>query len=344
MTVVVNGRFLAGTPTGLHRVSRALLDAAVDAGLDVEVVAPSANDQRVHRVVRMPPGAVGSQLWEQVLLPAVAGNRALLSLANTAPVLARRGVVMVHDLAPLVGPQWFAPRMQVYGRAVLAAARRAELVLTVSQWMAHELRAHGVTAPVAVVRNAVDPALHRADDVAVQRFLSDRGIEPPYLLFVGWADPRKDVATALAAHRLASASLPHRLVLTGHAHANFAPVTVPTVDSVVQLGYVDDDAMRILLSGATALLYPSRYEGFGLPPVEAWACGTPALVSDLPVLREATEDRAVYVPAGDVSAWADAMLCALRGEVAAPAPLTRTWADAGRELVEALRPLTGATP
>ena len=340
MSIVVNGRFLTGTPTGLHRVSRALLDAARAAGLNAEVVAPTASDPRVDRVLRMPPGGAGSQVWEQVLLPTAARRRPVLSLANTAPVLAARGIVLVHDLAPLVGPQWFAPRMAVYGRIVFAAARRAELVLTVSQWMAEQLRERGIGAPVAVVRNAVDDSLRPSADSDVQRFLTSRGIEPPYLLFVGWADPRKDVATALAAHRLAASSLPHRLVVTGHAHPNFAPIAMPTMDSVVSLGYVDDEAMRLLLSGAAGLVYPTRYEGFGLPPVEAWACGTPSLVSDLPVLRETTEGRAVYVPPGDVSAWAEAMLAALRGEVAAPAPLRRTWSEAGRELVDLVAPLS----
>lgn len=336
MSVVVNGRFLGGTATGLHRVSRALLDAARGCGLDAEVVAPSYADPRVDRVVRGPAGATAGQLWEQVLLPAAAGRRPLLSLANTAPVLARRGVVLVHDLAPLAGPHWFAPRMRVYGRVALAAARRAEAVLTVSQWMADELRERGVEHAVTVIRNAVDASMTPAEDALVQRVLDARGIEPPYLLFVGWADPRKDVATAVAAHRLAATVRPHRLVLTGHPHPNFAPVRLPAFESVVRTDYVADDEMRGLLTGAAALVYPSRYEGFGLPPVEAWACGTPALVSDLPVLRESTQGRATYVPPGDVSAWAEAMLAALGGEVAPPEPLTRTWADAGRELVDVL--------
>jgi glycosyltransferase involved in cell wall biosynthesis len=336
VSVVVNGRFLSGTPTGLHRVARSLLDAATRAGLQVDVVAPpGVDDERVDRVVRAPMVA-GGQLWEQLALPAAAGGRPLLSLANTAPVLARRGVVLVHDLAPLVGPQWFAPRMRVYGRLVLAAARRAEAVLTVSQCVADELRERRVTAPVTVVRNAVDDAMRPATSDEVDALLRRRGIAAPYVLFVGWADPRKDVATAVAAHRLANAGTPHRLVLTGHAHPNFAPVAVPALDSVLSIGYVDADEMRVLLSGAAALVYPSRYEGFGLPPVEAWACGTPALVADIPVLRESTEQRAVYLPPGDVSAWAAAIEAAMRGELAAPTPLTRRWDDAGHELVSVL--------
>jgi glycosyltransferase involved in cell wall biosynthesis len=326
VTIVVNGRFLRATPTGLHRVARSLLDAATAAGLDAELVGPPEAS-----------GRLTAHLWEQVVLPRLAGERRVLSLVNTAPVFARHGVVLVHDLAPLVGPQWFSREMRVYGPVVLAAARRAELVLTVSHVMADELRARGVRAPITVIHNAVDDDVRRVDEAAVDGTLERLSVRRPYVLFVGWADPRKDVATAVAAHRLAARTSPHRLVLTGLAHRNFAPVVVPDLDTVIRLGYVSDDDLRALLSGASALLYPSRYEGFGTPPLEAWACGTPAIVSDIPVLRESTQSLAVYVPPGDVNAWAAAILAALHGDLEPPAPSTRTWADAATELIEALR-------
>jgi len=335
--LVVNGRFLRATPTGLHRVARSLLDAARDRGLSAEVLAPpGVDDVRVTRVVEGPSGELGDHLWEQVQLPRAAAGRPLLSLTNTAPLLARRGFVLVHDLAPLVGPQWFTPRVRAYGRLVLAAARRAEGVITVSDAVASELRDRGVRAPVTVVHNAVDAAVHAVDETTVTATLERLSVRAPYVLFVGWADPRKDVATVIASHRRVAQSVPHRLVLTGLAHRNFAPVVVPDLDTVLRLGYVSDEDLRALLTGAAALVYPSRYEGFGTPPLEAWACGTPALVSDIPVLRESTEGRAVYLPPGDVDAWGDAIAAALRGEIAAPAPSRRTWADAAAELMAAL--------
>lgn len=335
--VVVNGRFLRGTPTGLHRVGRSLFDAMRDDGFVATVAAPpGVTDPRVDTVWPAPPGMLGDHLWEQAVLPAKARDQVVLSLANTAPVAARRGVVLVHDLAPIAGPQWFANRMRVYARLVLAAARRAEAVLTVSAQVADELRAHGVTAPLTVVHNAVDDDVRPVSAAAVEETLSRLSLRPPYVLFVGWADPRKDVATAVAAHRLAARHTPHRLVLTGHAHRNFARVVVPDLDTVVRPGFVADADLRALLTGAAALLYPSRYEGFGTPPLEAWACGTPALVSDIPVLRESTEGRAVYIPPGDVPAWADAIAASVRGEVSAPAPSTRTWRDAANEAISVL--------
>ena len=336
--LVVNGRFLRSTPTGLHRVARALLDAGRAQGLEAEVFAPPGiDDPRVDRVLAAPPGTIGDHLWEQVVLPAAAGGRTVLSLANTAPVAARHGVVLVHDLAPLVGPHWFAPRMQIYARIALTAARRADAVVTVSASVAGELRDRGVTAPITVVHNAVDDDVQPVSGDVVDEVLKRLSVRRPYVVFVGWADPRKDVATAVAAHRLAARQIPHRLVLTGLAHRNFAPVVVPDLDTLVRPGFVDDRDLRALLTGAAALLYPSRYEGFGIPPLEAWACGTPAVVSDLPVLRESTEGRATYVPPGDVGAWAEVIVAALRGEVPAPTPSTWRWHDAAAELVSLLR-------
>jgi glycosyltransferase involved in cell wall biosynthesis len=254
--VVVNGRFLRGTPTGLHRVGRSLLDAARVAGLQAEVLAPAGvDDPRVDRHVGLAGGGtVGDHVWEQVVLPSAARDRPVLSLANTAPVAARHGIVMVHDLAPLAGPQWFAPRMQAYVRLCLAAARRADAVVTVSSVIADELRDRGVTAPITVVHNAVDDTVRPSSADEVGAVLDRLRVRPPYVLVVGWADPRKDVATALAAHRLAAQTVPHRLVLTGLAHRNFAPVVVPDLDTVVRPGYVDDADLRALLTGAAALV------------------------------------------------------------------------------------------
>jgi glycosyltransferase involved in cell wall biosynthesis len=339
VSVVVNGRFLRATPTGLHRVARSLLAAALDAGLDAEVVAPpGADDPLVTTTVgRAGEGTLSDHVWEQVVLPAHAKRRVVLSLANTAPLAARRGVVLVHDLAPLVEPGWFRPSMQVYGRAVLAAARRAEAVLTVSEQVAGELVAAGVTAPIDVVRNAVDPSFAPPppEAVAATRARQDLA-DVPFVLMVGWADPRKDATTAALAHRIATARRPHRLVLVGLPHRNFAEVRLPDAATIQVVDYVDDGDLRALLAGAAALVYPSRYEGFGMPPLEAWACGTPAIVADTPALRESTEGRATYVRPGDVTGLADALVLALDGALPTPAPPAWTWADAAARLLEVM--------
>lgn len=334
---MVNGRFLSGPQTGLQRFGRLLFDAAKAAGLRAEVLAPAGTrDPRVDRQVPGPGGRLGGHVFEQVTLPALAGRRPVLSLANTAPIAAAHGIVTVHDCAPLVGPHWFRREMQAHARLVLAAARRADLVLTVSAQVAAELQDRGVRAPVSVIRQAVAPRFRPASDAEVAAVRTLFGLQRPYVLLVGWADPRKDAATAAAAHRLARQRREHDLVLVGTPRDVFAPVRIPAGDGIHVLSRVADENLCALLSGAAALVYPSRYEGFGVPPLEAWACGTPALVSDLPAVRESTRDRAVYLPAGDVDAWAAAMVTALDGGVAVPEPERWTYDDAARQLLDAL--------
>ncbi|HVV75223.1 MAG TPA: glycosyltransferase family 1 protein [Mycobacteriales bacterium] len=335
--LVVNGRFLRATPTGLARVARSLLEAGLTAGLPAEVVAPPGiPDPLISRHTRSFSGGLGDRLWEQTVLPAVARRRRVLSLTNTAPI-AGRNVMWVHDLAPLVGPQWFTRSMRLYGELVLHAARRAERVFTVSEQIREELVSAGVKGPIGVVRSAVDPGLVAPGPAETAAALKRLGVHEPYLLIVGWTDPRKDALTAVAAHLRVAKSRPHQLVLVGLPRPIFTAVDLPDSDTIHVVGYVDDSDLRALLAGAAALLYPSHYEGFGLPPIEAWQCGTPAIVSDIPSVREATQNRAVYVPTGDVAAWAEAMEAALEGHIPTPEPVQWSWSDAAEQLLAILR-------
>jgi glycosyltransferase involved in cell wall biosynthesis len=336
--VIVNGRFLRAQPTGLHRVGRALLDAVSEAGLPTEVIAPpGVTDPRVDRHLWAPPGRMGDHVFEQVSLPIAARQRRILSLTNTGPLLASHACVAVHDLAMVVHPEWYAASMSVYARLVVQAARRADRVITFSSAVAQELAAVGVRADrIRVIREAIDPSFRPANAQAVEQIRERWGLTGPYALMVGWAHPRKDLATALAAHRTVVADTPHQLELVGGGHVTWAGVPEPDDPTVIRTGHVTDDELLALLTGAAALLYPSKYEGFGLPPLEAWACGTPALVSDLPVLRESTEERATYLPLGDPAAWAAALRSALAGQVPLPELPRWTWQDAGRQLLDAL--------
>jgi glycosyltransferase involved in cell wall biosynthesis len=244
---------------------------------------------------------------------------------------------MVADLAPLVGPHWFRRSMQLYSRIALAAASRAEMALTLSTQIADELVARGVDSTrVHVIRPAVGDEFSPAAPAEIATVRDRLGLAKPFLLAVGWADPRKDTATAVAAHLIARGAVDHDLVLAGHPHPNFTPVPVPDEPSVRLAGYVSDAELRALLSGAAALVYPSRYEGFGLPPLEAWACGTPAIVGDTPSVREATEGRARYISPGDVTDLARAMVEALSGSLELPAMPAWTWTDAAGALRTAL--------
>ena len=337
--LAVNGRFLQNRyPLGAHRAARGFLGGLVAAGVDLEVVVPAGTSVDCpHRNLWSPPGAVGLQVWEQTLLPAVTGRRALLSLANTGPLLVRRQALYVFDVAFVVGPQWFRGFNNAYMRLMLRVARHAEAVMTSSDHVRGQLEALGVPATnLAVVPPAVDGHFRPAPSTDVEGVRERLGLRRPYLLHMGWGDPRKDVGTAVAAHLAARATIEHDLVLLGTPHPYFAPVPRPVEPSVRVVGRVPDADLVPLICGAAALLYPSLYEGFGLPPLEAVACGTPAVVSDIPVLRETVGDRATFAAPRDVGAWSSAILDALAGRLPHADPSPWTWAEAGGALAETL--------
>ncbi|MGH2795248.1 MAG: glycosyltransferase family 4 protein [Actinomycetota bacterium] len=342
MKLVVNGRFLLGPPTGIHRAARGLVDAARERGIPLEIFAPTgASDRRVDRVSWAPPGRVGEHLWEQFVLPVAAARRPIISLANTAPLMTRRSLLMVHDIGWMVDPRWFSRTGRLYGRLAAASAKRAVGILTPSRQVRIELIDAGFREDsVFVVRNALEEDFGPASPEEVAAARSLLALEGPYILCVGWADPRKDVATAVTAHLRVVGQVPHELILIGQTNPNFGLVHIPEAPSVRRLGYLPNEELRALLTGAAGLAFPSRYEGFGLPPVEALACGVPALVSDIPVLRESTAGAATYLPVGDVEAWAEAIGDAVRGEIQPGPPPAWRWADAAEQLQAALSALS----
>jgi glycosyltransferase involved in cell wall biosynthesis len=247
------------------------------------------------------------------------------------------GAVVVHDLAASVGPEWFAGSMRAYAAAVLRSARRAKQVITVSETVRGELVDHGVDPEqVAVVSPAVDPMFAPASDAAVSAVRMRFGLDRPYALLTGWADPRKDARTAVAAHQRVVGDIAHDLVLVGARHPTFAAVELPAAPGVRRLGHVSDDELVALLTGAAVLLYPSRYEGFGLPPLEALACRTPAVASDIPALRESTAGLIRLAPPADIDEWANALRDGLAGQLSCPSPPSRSRQEVGRQLADAL--------
>ena len=262
-----------------------------------------------YRVIR-PPAALAHRAghaWEQAALPLLArGAELILSPANLAPLASRRNVVVIHDLAALRHPEWYsAPYAAWQGALLPRLARRARRIVTVSEFSRSELTGLLGVAPerVAVVPNGVDERFSPDVDPAPARAAFGLG-ERPYALVVGTRIARKNVAALqAAAHALADAGID--LVAAGGGRSYMETGDAPPARA---LGYVPDDLLPALYTGARVLLMPSLYEGFGLPVLEAMASGVPVVAADRAALPEACGGAALLVDPDDARALAEAAI------------------------------------
>ncbi len=232
------------------------------------------------------------------------------------PVRNARVVVTVHDLSFLVHPERADPALARFlAQRVPAAVRNADHVLADSDNTRHDLverlgvPAERVSVAYPGIGAAFGPVREPARLAAVrQRYQLQR----PFVLGVGTLEPRKDWPLLVDAFVRAGPALAnHQLVIAGGAGWGLAPIAAAAEaagERVRLLGFVPDDDLPALYSLADAFAYPSVYEGFGLPPLEAMACATPTVVSDASCLPEVVGDGAEIVPAGDAAALAAALV------------------------------------
>lgn len=268
-------------------------------------------------------------------------------------------VVTVHDLSVLKFPQWHpADRVKFHERHFLRGLGLARHVIVVSEAVRSEL-IHDLHCPperVTTVHNGVGPQFVRQSPEAVAGTRRELGLPERFFLCVGTIEPRKNLGVVIRAF----ADLPSEvrsqcpLVLAGpwgwrsdEERMLFDQIGVPA--GARHLGYVPSRLLPALYSAARVLLYPSHYEGFGLPPVEMLACGGAVIVSTDPAVREVVGRCGKVIVPDDVTGWRDAMreaanddefLTALsRGGVARSA--TFTWTRAARETMAVYRKVLG---
>jgi glycosyltransferase involved in cell wall biosynthesis len=227
-------------------------------------------------------------------------------------------VVTLHDLAPLKRRGEFL-RSGLRLNLRYLAVQRAVRVIVPTQAVAEDaVQALGIPRErIAVIGEAAAPAMRPRSAEEIEAVRARFNLPRRYLLWVGGLqvpDPRKRVAALARAKR----TMPLVLVGTAGRWARELP-------DVILTGAVDDDELAAIYSGAHALVFPSADEGFGLPPVEALACGTPVVASDVPALHEVLSDRATLIAPDDLDGLIATAEAARRPAPAAP---SWTWEDA----------------
>ena len=291
-------------------------------------------------------GRLDGQAWEQFELPMARGGKLLFSPCNIGPLAVRDQVVLIHDAQPWLQPEAYSPAFRAWYRMLLPQlARRARYVLTISEYSREQLEKFDIVprGKAQVVLNGADHILRIAPDPDT---LARHGLTSgDYLLALGNLSPHKNLAMLMRAAAARPAGQPPLVIAGGGNSRVFADAGLTPPPGVRLLGRVSDGELRALYTHATAFVFPSLTEGFGLPPLEAMLCGCPTVVSRAGAIPEVCGEASLYVNPADEAGWTRAMV-QITGwdgnarqaaiEAGRRRASTFTWARAARRVVNLL--------
>ena len=362
LRVAVMGRSIRPRPSGVGRHAANLVSGLADilptGSLNVFLTrdAPRLPSAKV-REIRAPfptPNEYARAFWEQTLVPAQSvalGVDVYHSPNYILPAaLSRPSVVTIHDLTFLQAALHRLTSHLYLSALTALAIHRARAIIAVSAWTRDAIvsRYPEVADRIEVIYQGLDPDFRRPSPDELERFRDRLGWLGPYVLFVGTLEPRKNVARLIAAYERAveAAGLPHHLVLIGARgwkteEIDHAVSHSPLRQRIHRIGYVSEEELPLWYAAADLFVYPSLLEGFGLPPLEAMASGTPVITSNCSALPEVVGDAAVTVSPDDTGALSSAIVRVLLDPLFADslrqAGLRRaqlfTWSEAARRHV-----------
>lgn len=313
--LTLNGRFLGQSTTGVQRVAHELW-RAIECRVN-EVEGPANWNLRVSlpRSVnhgslssKVTCGCLAGQLWEQLELPLTLGDTWLLSPCNLGPLAQSKQLIVIHDAQVYLTPEAYSSRFRNWYQFILPKlARRARLVVTVSDYSRRMLEEYRVVpkGKAIVVPNGGDHILSidPTDDILARHKLDKGG----YFLAIGSLSRHKNLTILLEAMTLRGRNCLPLVIAGGGSASVFAKYNLTGMENVKFLGRVEDGELKSLYENATALLFPSIFEGFGLPPIEAMYCGCPVVASDAASIPEVCGKAALYASPYAASTWVDAM-------------------------------------
>jgi glycosyltransferase involved in cell wall biosynthesis len=318
--IVINGRFLTQPVTGVQRYARELVaaiagivdrDPAIARSYCFEILCPigTVDTAILNSILIRAIGRFAGQVWEQVELPQFADGDLLLNFANTGPITYSHQIVTIHDASVFAAPAGYSLPFRLWYRVLhRRLVNTATVVVTDSVFSRRELEKHCGLDPerCRVISLGAEHILRNpADYSIIDRLGLRRG---SFVLCAGSLHPNKN----LVALRETATELDRRgmlMVVAGGGNARvFQTSSIEFPQNVLYTGYVTDAQLRALYESAACFAFPSLYEGFGLPPLEAMACGCPVVSSNAASLPEVCGPVAVYCDPRKPAEFASAVL------------------------------------
>lgn len=294
--IYVNARFLTQKVTGVQRFAIEIIKRIKNAlGNDIQLVSPSniIQEDLAKELDTKIIGKTKGHLWEQITLPYylhLKGAPLLLNFCNTAPVTYSNSIVTIHDLAALAYPSWFSIKYGIaYKLLMPLISKKSKGIITVSSYSKNEI--HNILNikkdKINIVHCAISINLKKTESIMPKS---------NYILFVGSIDPRKNIERLIKS----MAFLPEKisLIIVGGKNNIFNQQNFNCPENIRNriefTGYVTDEMLEKLYNNAKVFIYPSLYEGFGIPPLEAQACGCPVVCSNATSLPEVCGNSVLY--------------------------------------------------
>ncbi len=297
---VVNGRFLTQKATGVHRYAFELCNKLHEMGADFYVAIPKEINKDYKFSFRtVECGSLNKHLWEQVSLPCYlnkAGKPLLISFSGCGPLNYNNQIITIHDVSHERFPEWFSKNYcRFYGYMMPRIGKKAHAVLTVSEFSKKEItETIGIEADKIHVVHSNVPFHTKPTDEEVLNFKQDENARK-YILTVSSMDPRKNFIRLVEAfNKIEDKSI--KLYIIGMQFKAFNTPDLQKLvgENIILPGYISDEELQDMYRNALFSIYPTLYEGFGLPPLESMTYGCPVIAADIPALREISGEAVLY--------------------------------------------------